>query len=284
MKTDILRISSIAVLAAALFCSCGNDIFEKPDYYSRTASTEFGQKVVDGSSDYIAHVKQDVQTHIADGLDLLDMGYLNKNGHAMRMFIYRISLGPVSVIASDPEGELLQQKLTSQAAAIENQGRYTVLGAVSAGMRPETSDNFFAVLNDGSAICGTSDDYEKYESRIVEGAGGDVMLLKDGYVLNQTDVATVARSAVGVSEDGNEVYLVVVDGGDFYYSNGIGCDDLALLMKGCGAGTAITLSSGSEVTAVWRNERLESLFGLLNKPSDKGLEAEISGGLVIVKH
>ena len=75
----------------------------------------------------------------------------------------------------------------------------------------------------------------------------------------------------------------MVDGSDFFYSNGIGCTDLARLMKGCGAHDAIALTSGNAVTAVWRNIRSENLFDLLNKPADKGVEAEIAGGIVIVQ-
>jgi exopolysaccharide biosynthesis protein len=102
-------------------------------------------------------------------------------------------------------------------------------------------------------------------------------------VLGQTDNTTSARAAVGVSEDGNEVYLLVVDGGDFFYSNGIGCNDLALLMKGCGAYNALALNAGNTVTAVWRNMRSENLFDLLNKPANKGVEAPVAGGILIVQ-
>jgi exopolysaccharide biosynthesis protein len=115
------------------------------------------------------------------------------------------------------------------------------------------------------------------------GYSGTAHLLQNGYVLGQTDNSTLARAAVGISEDGNEVYLLVVDGGDFFYSNGIGCNDLALLMKGCGAHDALAISSGNNVTAVWRNMRSENLFDLLNKPANKGVEAPIAGGILIVQ-
>ena len=102
-------------------------------------------------------------------------------------------------------------------------------------------------------------------------------------MLGQTDNSTLARAAVGVSEDGNEVLLLVVDGGDFFYSNGISCNDLALLIKGCGAHDALAISSGNNVTAVWRNMRSENLFDLLNKPANKGVEAPVAGGILIVQ-
>jgi hypothetical protein len=75
----------------------------------------------------------------------------------------------------------------------------------------------------------------------------------------------------------------VVDGGDFFYSNGINCNDLAMLMKGCGAHNAIALNSGSQVTAVWRNMRSPELFDLLNKPANNGVQEGVAGGILIVQ-
>ena len=121
------------------------------------------------------------------------------------------------------------------------------------------------------------------KSKVKYGFSGTAHLLQDGYVLSQTDAATSARAAVGISADGGEVFMVVVDGGDYFYSNGVTCADLANLMKGCGASDAVVLNTGNNVTAVWRNERSENLFDLLNKPSAKGVEAEIAGGLLIVQ-
>ncbi len=278
----ILKISLLAVISA-MIAGCGKDSFDLPDYYTRTASTSLGQSIVDGSGDYIMHVKNDTQTKVADGVTLLEMGILDPDGHAVEFFLYTVALGPASVISVAPESESTAEKLSKMAADVENQGRYTVLGGISAGEPAATSGSFFAILNDGSAICLSAEEYAEYEEKIICEAGGQAHLVENGYVLPQTDVTTQARSAVGVSADGNEVYLLVVDGGDFYYSNGIGCDDLSLLMKGCGASDAIALSSGADVTAVWRNIRSEILFEPLNRPSNKGIEAETAGGLVIVR-
>ena len=247
------------------------------------ASTKLGQQIVDGSSDYIAHVKSDVQTKVAQGVTRIDMGYLNQNGHAMQLFLYKVSLGPVSLIASTANTTEKTDLLTSMCIEVENQGKYTVLGAISGGNALGKGDVFFATLNDGSAVCLPSSEYESVKSKVTMGYSGMAHLLQDGYVLGQTDNSTLARAAVGVSENGNEVYLLVVDGGDFFYSNGIGCNDLALLMKGCGAHNALAISSGNNVTAVWRNMRSENLFDLLNKPANKGVEAPIAGGILIVQ-
>lgn len=282
MKKHILTTAILGILAFAAV-SCNSDEFEKPDYYQQVASTKLGQQIVDGSSDYIAHVKNDVQTKVAQGVTRIDMGYLNQKGHAMQLFLYKVSLGPVSLIASTANTSEKTDLLTSMCTEVENQGKYTVLGAISGGNALGKGDVFFATLNDGSAVCLPVSEYDSVSSKITMGYSGTAHLLQNGYVLGQTDNSTLARAAVGVSENGNEVYLLVVDGGDFFYSNGIGCNDLALLMKGCGAHDALAISSGNNVTAVWRNMRSENLFDLLNKPANKGIEMPIAGGILIVQ-
>ena len=282
MKKRILTSAILGILAFAAV-SCNSDEFDKPDYYQQVASTKLGQQIVDGSSDYIAHVKNDVQTKVAQGVTRLDMGYLNQKGHAMQLFLYKVSLGPVSLIEATATTTEKADLLTNMCVQVENQGKYTVLGAVNGGNALGKGDVFFATLKDGSAVCLPTSEYATVSANVTMGYSGTAHLLQNGYVLGQTDNSTLARTAIGVSEDGNEVYLLVVDGGDFFYSNGIGCNDLALLMKGCGAYNALALASGNNVTAVWRNMRSANLFDLLNKPANKGVEAAIAGGILIVQ-
>ena len=282
MKVNIFKFVALSVLSVAAL-SCSSNEFELPEYYSLTASTKMGQQIIDGSSGYIDHVKTDSETKVTQGLSLFKMGYLNRKGHAMQMFMYKATLGPVSLMTTSASTETKAQLLTEMAAEVENQGKYLVQGAISCGGELGKGNSFFAVLNDGTAVCLPSSEYEGMKSRIKYGYSGTAHLLQDGYVLSQTDAATSARAAVGVSADGGEVYLLVVDGGDYFYSNGATCADLALLMKGCGADDAVVLNSGNNVTAVWRNERSQDLFDLLNKPAAKGVEAEIAGGILIVQ-
>lgn len=282
MKSKIFKTLALSFLVIAA-TGCNSDEFKKPDYYNLTASTKTGQKIIDGSSEYISHIKKDEEKKVTQGVTLFEMSYLNSNGHAMQMYMYKATIGPVSLMAATPEADVQTAKLTSMAADIENQGKYTVMGAISGGSALGKGDVFFAALNDGTAVCLPASEYEALKSKVTMGYSGTAHLVQGGYVLTQSDNTTAARAAVGVSENGNEVYLVVVDGSDFFYSNGIGCTDLARLMKGCGAHDAIVLTSGNAVTAVWRNIRSEYLFDLLNKPADKGVEAEIAGGIVIVQ-
>ena len=98
------------------------------------------------------------------------------------------------------------------------------------------------------------------------------------------DIAkTIAKCAVGVDPEGSTVYLIVVDGGDYFYSNGISNSDMANLMKGCGASDAMILNKGNNVSAFVRDEDSIELFKVIDKPSDMGLEAAIGNGLVILQ-
>ena len=186
MKKHILNSALLAILAFAAV-SCNSDEFDKPDYYQQIATTKLGQQVVDGSSDYIAHVKKDVQTKVAPGVTRLDMSYLNQNGHAMQLFLYKVTLGPVSLIATSPEKEEKTELLTSMCANIENQGKQTVLGAICGGGALEKGEAFFAVLNDGSAVCLENAEYASVSSKIAMGYSGTAIFFRaDTYSARQT--------------------------------------------------------------------------------------------------
>lgn len=298
-------------LLGAVVTGCGNDEFDNPDYCSLEASTRLGQKIVNGTEGYFGHIKSDSEKRPTQGVSLLNMSYINTNGYAMQMFLYKVSLGNISVAVSLPEDKAQLGKLatlTDQAAAIEGKSVYTVWGGINGG--PFASDgqpagilhyrgdalkstvnsdskSFFAILKDGQAVCMANEDYSSVKDRIAEAVGGGIMLLENGYILNLANNDNSARAAVGVSQDGGEVYLLTVDGADFYYSNGISYNDLAAVMKSCGAYNAIALAANEKVTAFWRNERLSTLFEVINKPKEplSGVEGEIAiaNGLVIVE-
>lgn len=307
MNTSIIKILSAAILCLAV-SGCGKDSFDKPDYYTRVASTEFGQMLVNGSGNCVSHVKTDKVTKLMDGVTLLDMGYLNSASHAMHIYIYKVELVPAMVKVSLPDdGTKVEkvQKMTDQAMAIENKGTYLVMGgisgsaftadtgapkgilyhngkAISSNMNKDAA--FFAIMKDGAAVCLGSEDFASRKDKITEGLSGPAMIIQSGYVLSESDATETARTAVGVDESGSTVYLAVVDGGDFFYSNGISGNDMAQILKGCGAYTAMTLNTGNNVTAFMRNENSLEMFEVINKPSNMGLEAAVGNGLVIVQY
>lgn len=178
----INTISAIALLATIY--GCGKDSFDKPDYYSRKAETVFGQQVVDGSADYIAHVKTSTERNLMDGVQLLELGILDRASHAVQAYIYKVELGAALVKISTPDNAAKvekTQKLTRQATAIENTGKYLVMGGICGGaFNSETGmpdgilyhnskvigasfgkneNAFFAIKKDGAAVCLPSDDF-----------------------------------------------------------------------------------------------------------------------------
>lgn len=300
--TDIF----LLLLSASSLCCCGNDEFARPDYYSLDAATEMGKAVVEGTDGYVTHVKSDSQKDVMDGVTLFSMSFLNSSSHAVQMYIYKVNLESALVQVGLPDNELsygTPQKSTLQAKAVEDRGTYLVMGGISGGTfdegngRPKgilyhkgiclmdnTKDNaaFFAVL-DSISVCLDTAEYVALKPEVEEAVGGTALLLKNGYVLPESDATGLSRTAVGTGNEGKTVYLAVVDGGDFFYSNGIGMGDLGRVLKACGATDAMALDSGDNVTAFWRDEMSDELFLLLNIPSNNGLENPVGNTLLILQ-
>lgn len=300
--TDIF----LLLLSASSLCCCGNDEFARPDYYSLDAATEMGKAVVEGTDGYVTHVKSDSQKDVMDGVTLFSMSFLNSSSHAVQMYIYKVNLESALVQVGLPDNELsygTPQKSTLQANAVEDRGTYLVMGGISGGAfdegngRPKgilyhkgiclmdnTKDNaaFFAVL-DSISVCLDTAEYVALKPEVEEAVGGTALLLKNSYLMPESDATGLARTAVGTGDDGKTVYLAAVDGGDFFYSNGIGLGDLGRVLKACGATDAISLDSGDNVTAFWRDEMSDDLFLLLNRPSNNGLEIPVGNTLLILQ-
>jgi len=300
---NYIKLMAIAALA---LCSCGNDEFDKPDYFDRTAQTKMGQTLIEGTASYITHVKTETETKVTDGVTLLDMGYLNSDGHAMQLYLYKVVLGGAQIRVCLPgdKGRVAEpEKLTEMATVIESKSVYMTFAAVTGGEFSASDGKpsgilyqdgtvlsndmgktpvFFAVLKDGSFVCPEASEFEAVKSDIDQAVSGKAKILSEGYVIPQNSTSASAISAVGVNADGTEAYLLVVDGGDFYYSNGITMDDAALVLQASGCTEAMVLNTGNNVAAICRNERSEDLFELLNKPANKGLEPSVGNGLAIV--
>ena len=293
------------IVAALALCSCSSDEFDRPDYYDNMAETKLGKPLVAGASSYIVHVKTEKQSKVSEGVTLLDMGYLNSNGHAMQLYLYKVVLGgsELRVFLPDDKGRIAApQKMTEMATTVENKSVYMTFAVVNGGVfaadgKPTgilyqdgnaLSDSmgntpvFFATRKDGTAVCAEASEFESVKSKIYQGVSGTAMILKEGYVLPQNSTTASATTAIGVNSDGTEVYLLIVDGGDFYYSNGISANDAALLLQASGCTEGMILNTGNNVAAVRRNERSEDLFELLNKPANKGLEPAVGNALAIV--
>lgn len=103
------------------------------------------------------------------------------------------------------------------------------------------------------------------ETRIA--VSGSALVLERGKVLaGQSDRVRHPRTAVGISEDGTSLLLLVVDGRQAS-SRGATLAELGELMKGFGAHSAINLDGGGS-TAMVVKDPVTGVFTVVNRPSD----------------
>ena len=145
------------------------------------------------------------------------------------------------------------------------------------------SENFFAILDDGTAIIGSGSEYASYKNRIQEAVGGSNFLVKDGEI---SVTATenyynnrASRTCVGITEDG-KVVLMVLDGRQEPFSAGGSAIEIAQIMYDAGCVTAINLDGGGSTTYAAKPEGSDTVE-VVNRPSD-GYERSVSSSLMVV--
>lgn len=315
MKTYRYMIGML--LCVWLLAACDNsNAFDEYAKFDTTAQTAWGQSIVDGSNGYVAHVKSDRTYNLADGVDVLEMAFLADDGLAMQLFLFKIALSDKitlrTTLADDKDAVGTGQTIMKQLEAMRKNGR-KVLGGTNADFFNTTTFipygvcwrdgvcvkssfsredcNVFVISTDNEAFCLTTEEYAQFKAdgKIREAVcGRSTLLLKNGEQLDQSGntmpVANMEpRTAIGVSQDGKEVYLMVVDGRNFYYSNGADLLDLMNLMSACGASDALNLDGGGSSTFIAR-DGAEGELKLLNWPTDQGgVMRKVATGLAIVE-
>ena len=315
MKTYRYMIGML--LCVWLLAACDNsNAFDEYAKFDTTAQTAWGQSIVDGSNGYVAHVKSDRTYNLADGVDVLEMAFLADDGMAMQLFLFKIALSDKitlrTTLADDKNQVGTGQTIMKQLEAMRKNGR-KVLGGTNADFFNTTTFipygvcwrdgvcvkssfsredcNVFVISTDNEAFCLTTEEYAQFKAdgKIREAVcGRSTLLLKNGEQLDQSgNTMPVAkmepRTAIGVSQDGKEVYLMVVDGRNFYYSNGADLLDLMNLMSACGASDALNLDGGGSSTFIAR-DGAEGELKLLNWPTDQGgVMRKVATGLAIVE-
>ena len=315
MKTYRYMIGML--LCVWLLAACDNsNAFDEYAKFDTTAQTAWGQSIVDGSNGYVAHVKSDRTYNLADGVDVLEMAFLADDGLAMQLFLFKIALSDKITLrttrADDKNQVGTGQTIMKQLEAMRKNGR-KVLGGTNADFFNTTTFipygvcwrdgvcvkssfsredcNVFVISTDNEAFCLTTEEYAQFKAdgKIREAVcGRSTLLLKNGEQLDQSgNTMPVAkmepRTAIGGSQDGKEVYLMVVDGRNFYYSNGADLLDLMNLMSACGASDALNLDGGGSSTFIAR-DGAEGELKLLNWPTDQGgVMRKVATGLAIVE-
>ena len=300
--------SVLLLLGCLLWTACNNDE-DLTVFSTEGAKTELGQKIIAGSDGYVGQCFSDSTYTLAPGVQALEMKILSSTGLAVKMFVLEVDLkeAHLTMKASSPneEGKLkTKQQMTLQALAYDKSGS-RVLAAVNGDffakdgtpqgiyyrngtcLKGTMTDNvctFFAITKNKRAIIGSYDEYDSYKENIQEAVGGRVRLMTNGNVLPQTVTALEPRTAIGVTDD-NVVYILVADGRNFWYSNGMRYAEMGAVMKALGAKNAINLDGGGSSTFIIRKIAgfEDGRFAIRNWPYDNGgVEREVANGLLVV--
>ena len=300
--------SVLLLLGCLLWTACNNDE-DLTVFSTEGAKTELGQKIIAGSDGYVGQYFSDSTYTLAPGVQALEMKILSSTGLAVKMFVLEVDLkeAHLTMKASSPneEGKLkTKQQMTLQALAYDKSGS-RVLAAVNGDffakdgtpqgiyyrngtcLKGTMTDNvctFFAITKNKRAIIGSYDEYDSYKENIQEAVGGRLRLMTNGNVLPQTVTALEPRTAIGVTDD-NVVYILVADGRNFWYSNGMRYAEMGAVMKALGAKNAINLDGGGSSTFIIRKIAgfEDGRFAIRNWPYDNGgVEREVANGLLVV--
>lgn len=122
-----------------------------------------------------------------------------------------------------------------------------------------------------------------------EAVGGRPMLTRDSVIVPEVETEGQAsfrarnpRTAAGIANDGKRLILVVVDGRQAPYSDGMTLRELATLMLALGSRDAINLDGGGSSALVhWSPD--DKKLRIANRPSDAAGERAVGDALGIVK-
>ena len=124
-----------------------------------------------------------------------------------------------------------------------------------------------------------------------EALGGRPILVRDSAIVAGIDTVGGAgfaaarhpRTAVGIARNGRRLLLVVVDGRQKPYSDGMTLRELADVMRGLGARDAINLDGGGSTTLVYSEPAHAGALRIANQPSDSAGERPVANALGIVR-
>ncbi|GAB4399787.1 MAG: hypothetical protein OHK0052_23390 [Anaerolineales bacterium] len=110
--------------------------------------------------------------------------------------------------------------------------------------------------------------FETPIGKVYNALSGNLLLVKNGNPLANLGESPAPRSAIGLDKKGKTLILVVVDGRQPGYSEGITLNELAALLTANGAHTAMNLDGGGSSTLV-----MHGTLGLrvLNAPIHNGI-------------
>jgi len=151
---------------------------------------------------------------------------------------------------------------------------------------PIDHGGFFGILDDGTAVIGTTEEYNTiYKNRVQEGiAGFGAVLIKDGQiVVSHSDTyynSRASRTAVGITRTGKVVFMVMDGRQKGAGACGGSYQEIAQVLLEAGCINAVNLDGGGSTTYVAKPEGKTKLE-VVNSPSD-GVQRSVSASLMIV--
>ena len=145
------------------------------------------------------------------------------------------------------------------------------------------SENFFAMLKDGTPMIGAPAQWNSIKDQVQEAVGCNIMLVKDGKIAISSNsnyyASRASRTCVGITYDGH-VILMVLDGRQEPFSCGGSNIEIAQIMLDAGCVVAANLDGGGSTTFAAKAEGSDEI-ALVNRPSD-GYERSVSSSLMVV--
>ncbi len=317
MIVKLLKINFVAFLLFFLNVSCTKDkqddtkdhkppVIEEPDQGNYTALT----KKLLSSKKLISSVIQDTTFEVVKGVEETDIRYLNLEGKAMQLFILKVDLKQqnLTLKVATPFDETAYKKQTvlNMAKVVDkpdnrivggiNGDFYNISTLIPRGIvhknwtaiKNTFSDNsdvpqqglsFFGILDNGKPYIGYKNEYGAISARLKEATGGGIIFLKNKNIITQSITNIDPRTAVGYTED-DVVYMVVADGRNPVYSNGLTYRELSEIMRSFDVKDAVNLDGGGSSTFMIKNP-ISNALEVRNKPSD-GTDREVANAWLII--
>ncbi|WP_036673858.1 phosphodiester glycosidase family protein [Pedobacter heparinus] len=266
------------------------------------------------NSDVMANVFSDTTFQIQPGVEETDIHYQSQSGGlSTKIFILKIDLKnpDVKLQAATPYdapgyGSQTVPEMAKYVDAANNRviagingdffntSSYVPLGIIykkGVAIKPAFTDNtdkpqqglsFLGILANGKPYIGDKEtDYPTIKSQLKEALGAGVFLVKDYKKITQSIPTVDPRTGVGITDD-DLVYFIVVDGRNFYNSNGINYQEMGKIMYAFGVKNAVNLDGGGSSTFMIKHPRVD-VWQIRNKPSDGSPRAIANSWLILSK-
>ncbi|TCC91068.1 phosphodiester glycosidase family protein [Pedobacter hiemivivus] len=236
---------------------------------------------------------------LADGVREINLKYTNNKNQQMAIFLFEVNLKNKNIAIKPlmPNGGKSYGRQSVPVMMEKNvfEG-YQILGATNGdffdsvtgeprglvyingeAIRPVilTGWAFFAIDKNGYPLISGSSLYSQYSASLLHALGGRQILVTGGQEIKQTDVTIEPRTGIGYTSD-DIVYMLVADGREENYSNGLSFAEMGSLMKALDVKEAINIDGGGSSTFVVNTDKIT----VKNKPSD-GTPRQVANGWAI---